>query len=90
MLLVRESFLVHKRPDLETSCELVWVELCTKRGPLFLGVFYRPPKSDVTTLQELNNSLQLIPASFNIVLFGDFNAPHIDWSSVFPCDIYSY
>ena len=84
MLLVRESFLVHKRPDLETSCELVWVELCTKRGPLFLGVFYRPPKSDVTTLQELNNSLQLIPASSNIVLFGDFNAPHIDWSSVSP------
>ena len=36
------------------------------------------------TLQELNNSLQLLPASSNIVLFGDFNAPHIDWSLVSP------
>ena len=43
-----------------------------------------PPKSDVTTLQELNNSLQLLPASSNIVLFGNFNASHIDWSLVSP------
>ena len=82
LLLVREGFFVHRYSDLETSRELLWVELCTKRGPLFLGVFYRPPKDDVSTLQELNNSLQLLSANSNIVLFADFNAPHIDWSLI--------
>ena len=69
---------------METSCELLWVDLCTKRGPLFLGVFYRPPKGDATTLQELNNSLQLLPGSSNIVIFCDFNTSHINWSMVSP------
>ena len=50
MLLVREGFLAYRRPDLEASSELIWIELCTKKGALFLGVFHRPPKGNVTTL----------------------------------------
>ena len=84
MVLVRENLIVHRCPDLETSCELLWIELSTKKGPLLFGVYYRPPKSDVSMLQELNSSLHLLPASSKIVLCGDFNAPHIDWSLVSP------
>lgn len=82
MVLVRENFIVHRCPDLETSCELLWIELSTKKGPLLFGVYYRPPKSDVSMLQELNSSLQLLPACSKVVLCGDFNAPHIDWSLI--------
>lgn len=68
MVLVRESFVVHRRPDLETSCELLWIELCTQKGPLLFGVYHHIPKIDVSMLQELNNSLQLLPACSKIVL----------------------
>ena len=53
MLLVREGFLVRKPPDLGTSYELLWVELCIKRRSLCLGLFYCSPKNDVNTLQVL-------------------------------------
>ena len=44
MVLVREGFVVHRRPDLETSCELLWIELCTVKGSLLFGVYYHPLK----------------------------------------------
>ena len=84
MFFVRDDFVVHRQSDLETSCELLWIELCTKKGPSLLGTYYRPPKNDLSMLHELNNSLQVFPAGSKVILCGDFNAPHIDWSSVSP------
>ena len=43
MVLVRESLIVHRYPDLETSCELLWIKLSTRKGPLLFGVYYHPP-----------------------------------------------
>ena len=82
--LVRDNLVVHRRPDLETSCELLWLELLTKKGPLLFGIYYRPPRSDLFALHELHNSFQLLSAGSKVILCGDFNAPHIDWSSVLP------
>ena len=64
--------------------ELLMIELypvnCTK---FILGVFYRPPNSDVDTLIELRNSLDRLEESCQLVLVGDFNLPDIDWSMDF-------
>ena len=40
-----------------------------------------PPDSDVTTLENLDQSLQRLTyrTNSNIWLGGDFNAPHINW-----------
>ena len=80
MVLVRDDFVAHRRSDLETSCELLWIQLS---GLLLFGTYYRPPKNDLCPLHELNNSLQLLSARSKVILCGgDFNVPHIDWSSV--------
>lgn len=83
MVLVTENLIIHRCPNMETSCELLWIKLSTKKGPLLFGVYYHPPKKDVSMLQELNSSLHLLPANSKIAC-GDFNASHIDWSLVSP------
>ena len=44
-----------------------------------LGVFYRPPNSDLKPLQDIQNALDAINSN-NIVLLGDFNLSDLDWS----------
>ena len=69
-------------PYLDTDCELLWVQIdLTGAKSLYIGAFYRPPDSDVTTLENLDHSLQRLThrTNVNIWLGGDFNAPHINW-----------
>ena len=49
---------------------------------MFLA-FYRPPNTDINHIKELKKSLHLaIKAKFDhLVVCGDFNLPHIDWST---------
>ena len=54
----------------------------TSDGPLLFGVFYRPPNSGISTLEELNAAISSIPRNFPNVSCGDFNVPDIDWSLV--------
>ena len=51
---------------------------------MLFGTYKRPPKNDLSMLHELNSSLQLLPDYSKVILCGDFNAPHIDWSLVSP------
>ena len=67
---------------LQSDCELLWVQIdLTGAKSLHIGAFYRPPDSDVTTLENLNQSLQRLTrrTNGNIWLGGDFNAPHNNW-----------
>ena len=69
-------------PDLDTDCELLLVQIdLTGAKSLYIGAFYRPPDSDVTTLENLVQSLQRLThrTNGNIWFGGDFNAPHINW-----------
>ena len=75
---VRSELVSSACPDLDTGCELLWVQIDpTGAKSLHIGAFYRPPDSDVTTLENLNQSLHR--TNGNIWLGGDFNAPHINW-----------
>ena len=48
LILIRSSIPAIRRTDLETHCEMLWIEVHTRDGPLLFGVFYRPPNSDAT------------------------------------------
>ena len=71
--------------DLDTDCEILWVQIDhIGTTSLHIGSFYRPPNSDMTALDNLNLSLDRLThiTNGNIWLGEDFNAPHIDWSSM--------
>ena len=86
LILVRDSIPVFRCSDLESGCEIVWLQITT-RCPRYLlfGVYYHPPELSLESLSYLNNSLLSIAAyRHSIVLCGDFNVPNIEWASVSP------
>ena len=84
LILIKSSIAAVRRTDFESCCEIIWIQLVTSDGPLLFGVFYCPPNSGITTLEELNTAISSILGNFPIVLCGDFNVPDIDWSLVTP------
>jgi len=85
MIFVKACINAVRRCDLETNCELLWIELLGKKGSTLLGTFYRPPCSSDSDLQSLSISLNcLLSMNCPIVLCGDFNAPNVDWSTISP------
>ena len=89
LLAVKSNISCSRRPDLEEDiCELLWAEIPLKNsGSYFLGVFYRPPSSDMNYLEGLKRSLEkvtVVSDHTNIVLLGDFNFPDIDWDLICP------
>ena len=71
--------------ELNTDCELLWVKVLTKtHKPLYVGAFYRPDKTDITSLQKLEQSLRKAAEKKNahILLAGDFNLPSWDWENM--------
>jgi hypothetical protein len=86
MIAVNNNFKcpTRRRVDLETDCEIVWVELITGRRPLFSGCFYRPPirinVTDYNSLQQCFNSVMRVSKLGDFVLLGDFNL-HIHWDN---------
>ena len=82
MMLVRDHIPVTRRLDLETDCEILWLQLAARGCEAFLfGVYYRPPGNSVEALEHLSN---LCSCNLPLVICGDFNVPNIDWSTVAP------
>ncbi|XP_074606425.1 uncharacterized protein LOC141859465 [Acropora palmata] len=77
-----------RRDQEESHCELLWGKIPFKdSSSYFVGVFYRPPSSDLTYLEGLAKSLDkvsLISEHANILLLGDFNLSDIDWDLIGP------
>lgn len=90
LVATRNDIISVHQTELDTECEIVWVELqlmgCKK---LVIGAFYRPPnKTDSKYLDQLKLSLNRINITQDtmICLGGDFNLGDINWlnNSVVP------
>ena len=66
--------------DLETNCELIWIELTITSTPTFIGVYYQSPNQNTFSIDELLRSLLCLPDNSLIYLCGDFNRPGITWN----------
>jgi len=79
MVYTKSSVSATRRTDIETTCEVLWVELSTRTSKVLLGTFYRPPSSTPEYLTQLELSLACIPESYTVILCEDFNV-HVNWS----------
>ena len=77
MLYVKNSISAIRRMDLETNCEVLWVEISTGPSKVLLGTFYCPPSSTPEYLKQLEISLASIQESHTIVWV---ETSHIDWA----------
>lgn len=76
---------VKHRPDLDTDCEIIWVQLqtfCCKS--LLLGAFYRPP----STIRDylITSQARFLAYMQTHLDHGWFYLPHIDWTAISPYD----
>ena len=73
--------------EIETDCELIWVSVALRNNrKVHLAAFYRPPSAGTEPLEQLHKALTSLHKNTknpnaSIILGGDFNCPHIDWSS---------
>lgn len=68
------------RVDLDCESEFLFIDVATTNNrKITMGVFYRPPDSDLKVLQDLQNSLSNITT--HTILIGDFNLSEFDWAS---------
>ena len=58
--------------------EAVCVEIHSKNISFLVFVAYRPP-GDILGFRNIISDLLSIPSQYNIIVCGDFNAPHVDW-----------
>ena len=88
LLAIRNNIKTFRRYDLETKCELLWNEIHTNHGQkMLIGVYYRPPNTNIEYLQLMDDSLIKVRSLCNfdkIFLLGDFNLPNFDWVNQIP------
>lgn len=86
LLAVKKSYpshLIHVHTDLES----VWSCVDIGHRKFVMGVCYRPPSYPPTFVSELHDALNIVSTrhpTAPIFLMGDFNFPHISWSSETP------
>ena len=88
LLAVNSQLICFRRTDLEVNAEMLACEV-SRRSPtcrFLISVFYRPPEHDEQFPLLFKEFLDLYTSSrlSNLILIGDFNFPHIDWSSGTP------
>ena len=84
LIATRDTVKVFQREDLLCDSELLFVNiLVSGNRKVNLGVFYRPPKSDINPLLDLQTALDSVFSTSNsdLLLLGDFNLPEINWDT---------
>ena len=84
ILIVKEGIPTVRRHDLETDCELLWVELSFTSTNVLVGVFYNPLNSNIDSITNLEHSLSFLHSSNPpvVTLCGDL--PGITWNMINP------
>ena len=86
IILVNSALLSESRPDFQTNCEKLWVQLnLAGSRSLLVGAYYKPHELDQKSFEEFNKSLDLVKKSNStLCILGDFNLPKIDWVTKTP------
>ena len=82
--LIRNSITAVHRKDLESDCEMLWLELHTSRGIINFVTYYRPPTATTDSLRSLHSALGATSTSLPIIVCGDCNAPDVAWLTTSP------
>ena len=83
LIAISKSILSEEVVELQSNCENVWAEVnLANARKLIIGCYYRPPSDTGESLDQLRASLSRINmcAKSSVLLGGDFNLGHIDWS----------
>ena len=86
MILVSNSYNVQS-VETNINIETVWCELVINKEKFVIGVIYRPPSSDMVYFNTMLDLINLMCDTFktnNVILFGDFNLPSINWIDFVP------
>lgn len=76
----RSSSIKASLRDLNCQSELLLVDLFIMDGTkITMGVYYRPPNSNLQPLEDLRDALDNISTTTNLILLGDFNLSEFDW-----------
>ncbi|BHF69028.1 hypothetical protein SprV_0301206900 [Sparganum proliferum] len=80
---VKHGLIVSDKTDkLSCTSEAVWLTIKAPGSPsLDVLPVYRPPRNDPTVDARLIEDLERFSIRSDVLIMGDFNAPHIDWSS---------
>nr|VZI20893.1 unnamed protein product [Spirometra erinaceieuropaei] len=71
-----------KTDNFSCSSEAIWLSIKVPSSPsLDVLTVYRPPRRDNMADARLLEELEKFATRPDILIMGDFNAPHIDWSS---------
>jgi hypothetical protein len=85
LLAVRNNIFNLRRKDLESDItEMLACEIRPKsKKKMLVLVFYRPPNTNLDYIKPFKKALTLASkAKFDsLIVCGDFNLPHIDWST---------
>ena len=76
VIYIRDSDYHKRRYDLEPrDTECMWIEIQLNHTRLLFGLFYRPPKSDMSYYSSIEDSISLAMDTQinNIIITGDFN-----------------
>ena len=85
VLIAIKSELSSSNMILDTDIELIFINIETTHGTIYIGVLYRSPSSTEDTLQKLETSLNKISTAAHgrpIHLLGDMNLPDINWNNL--------
>ena len=83
MLAIHKSLPAIRRNDLETICELVWVEIpLDKTRKAYVGTIYLSVHNETVLRQveiSINKVTDIAKPNDSILLLGDLNLPDISW-----------
>ena len=84
-LFYRNSLTVNTHDNINNMYKpSLFINIKTQNKPLNLGLVYRSPNNDANENRNLNNQLNFATKKLkNLVIFGDFNHPSIDWEHCF-------
>jgi len=84
LIAIKKDFVSSEITELKTNCEIVWAEINIAGSKnLQVASYYRPPSDKGQTLEQLQSSINRINRQSNstVIIGGDFNLGHIDWSN---------